>query len=110
MATAEQVKALVKSYSEGDGDQFLSVAMQIASHAARGGKTRLAHELRNLVDEAKKRRAAGPIAKAVPIARPSGELAGLLSVSYPKTQLSGNMAFQRGESFFLSVLLDAVKR
>lgn len=88
MATAEQVKALLKSYSEGDGDHFLSVAMQIAAHAARGGKGKLAQELRDLVDEIKERQAAGKVGGAVPIARPSGELAGLLSVSYPKTRLS----------------------
>lgn len=84
MATAEQVKALLKSYSEGDGDHFLSVAMQIASHAARTGKGTLAQEIRNLVDEVKRRQHAGKIGGAVPIARPTGELAGLLSVSYPK--------------------------
>ena len=54
MATAEQIKALVRSYTEGDEDRFLSVAMQIASHAARTGKERLAKDLRDLVDDAKK--------------------------------------------------------
>lgn len=88
MATAEQVKALLKSFSAGDSEHFLSVAMQIASHAARSGKGKLAQELRDLVDEIKKQQASGRIGKAVPIARPSGELAGLLSVSYPNTVLS----------------------
>lgn len=88
MATAEQVKALLKSYSEGDGNHFLSVATQIAAHAARRGRGKLAQELRDLVDGIKEHQAAGRIGGAVPIARPSGELAGLLSVSYPKTRLS----------------------
>jgi hypothetical protein len=88
MATAEQVKALLKSYSEGDADHFLSVAMQMAAHAARSGKGKLAQDLRDLVDEIKKRQATGKISGAVPIARPTGELAGLLAVSYPKTRLT----------------------
>lgn len=87
MATAEQVKALLKSYSEGDGDHFLTVAVQIAAHTARSGKGKLAQELRDLVDEIKRKQSAGKIGGSVPIARPAGELAGLLSVSYPKTTL-----------------------
>jgi SpoVK/Ycf46/Vps4 family AAA+-type ATPase len=88
MATAEQVKALLKSYSEGEGDHFVSVALQIAAHVARAGKGKLARELRDLVEEIKRKQAAGKISGAVPIARPTGELAGLLAVSYPKTRLS----------------------
>ena len=88
MATAEQVKALLKSYSEGNGEHFVSVALQIAAHVARTGKGKLAQELRDLVDEIKRKQAAGKVGGAVPIARPTGELAGLLSASYPKTRLS----------------------
>ena len=88
MATADQVKALLRSYSEGNSDHFVSVALQIAARAARGGKGMLARELRDLVDEIKHREAAGKIGGAVPIARPTGELAGLLTVTYPKTRLS----------------------
>ena len=38
MATAEQLRALVQSYTAGDQNRFMSVAMQIAAHAARTGK------------------------------------------------------------------------
>jgi SpoVK/Ycf46/Vps4 family AAA+-type ATPase len=88
MATAQQVKALLKSYSEGDAEHFVSVALQIAAHAARSGKGHLAQELRNLVDGIKQRQESGKIGGAVPIARPKGELAGLLVATYPKTHLS----------------------
>ena len=88
MATAEQVKALLKSYSVGDSEHFVSVALQIAARAARSGKGKLAQELRDLVDEIKSRQASGKVGGAVPIARPTGELAGLLTVTYPKTRLS----------------------
>lgn len=88
MATAEQLKALLRSYVEGDGDQFLTVSMQVAADAARRGKAKLAGELRELIDEAK-RRAAQPVRRpSVPIARPAGELAELVSAAYPKTRLA----------------------
>ncbi len=88
MATAQQVKALLRSYSEGDAEHFVSVALQIAAHAARSGKGHLAQELRDLVDGIKQKQQSGRIGGAVPIARPKGELAGLLAVTYPKTRLS----------------------
>jgi len=88
MATAQQVKALLRSYSEGDAEHFVSVALQIAAHAARTGKGQLAQELRDLVDGIKQKQQSGKIGGSLPIARPKGELAGLLSVTYPKTRLS----------------------
>jgi SpoVK/Ycf46/Vps4 family AAA+-type ATPase len=88
MATAAQIKSLLRSYSEADGDRFVSVALQIAAHSARKGDAKLAQELRDLVDEIKRQQSAGRITGAVPIARPTGELAGILAVSYPKTKLS----------------------
>ncbi len=88
MATAQQVKALLRSYSEGDAEHFVSVALQIAAHAARSGKGRLAQELRDLVDGIKEKQQSGKVGGAVPIARPKGELAGLLSATYPNTRLS----------------------
>ena len=38
MATADQLKALLKSYADGDDDRFLAVSMQVASHAAHKGR------------------------------------------------------------------------
>ncbi|ADO75399.1 AAA ATPase [Stigmatella aurantiaca DW4/3-1] len=55
MATAEQLKALVRSCAEGDQAQFLSVAMQVAAHAAKQGHSKLAQELRSLVDQVRTR-------------------------------------------------------
>ena len=88
MATADQVKALLKSYSEGNREHFASVALQIAADAARGGKGQLAQQLRDLVDDIKRKQAMGKIIGAVPLARPTGELASLLAVSYPQTRIS----------------------
>jgi SpoVK/Ycf46/Vps4 family AAA+-type ATPase len=88
MASAEQVRALLKSYSEGSGDRFASIALQIAADVARSGKGQLAQELRDLVDRIKQRQSEGRIGGSVPIARPSGDLAALLVASYPQTRLS----------------------
>ena len=95
MATSEQVKALLKSYGEGNGEHFASVALQIAADAARGGKGQLAQQLRDLVDEIKRKQSAGKIGGTVPIARPTGELASLLAASYPQTHLSEMVLFRR---------------
>lgn len=88
MATAEQLKAMLRSYVEGDGERFLTVSMQIAAHAARKGQDKLARELRELIDEAKVKAAAPPTSRAVPIARLPGDLGDLIAASYPKTRLT----------------------
>ena len=87
MASAEQIKALLKSHVAGDDERFRAVSLQIAAHSARSGDTQLAHELRLLVDEARRTPAPAGIPRAVPIARPAGELAGLVTASYPSTRL-----------------------
>lgn len=90
MASAIQLKALLKSHLEGDEQRFYSVALQLAAHEARVGHGQLADEIRKLVDEAKRRRSVQPLIddSAIPISRPRGELAGILAVSYPKKRLS----------------------
>lgn len=89
MASAEQLKALLKSHIEGDEDRFLSIAMQVAAHEAKLGHGKLAEELRDMIDIAKSRsQYVSGSGKLVPLNKPRGELAGLLSVSYPQTRLS----------------------
>lgn len=88
MATAQQLKALLHSYSEADGEMFVSVALQIAAHEARTGKAKFASEIKRLVDEIKEKQRSSKVGGAVPIARPSGDLASLLSATYPRTRLS----------------------
>ena len=93
MASAEQIKALLKSHLEGDDDRFFSVAMQVAAHEARVGHGKLAEELRAIIDKAKSRYAVRPgIGRVpgapVPIGRPRGELAELLEAFYPRTRLA----------------------
>lgn len=89
MANAEQLKALVKSHIEGDDRHFYSVAMQVAAREAKLGHGKLAEELRDMIDAAKARVSPNDsLGKLVPLARPRGELANLLTVSYPKNHLA----------------------
>lgn len=87
MANGDQLKALLRSHAEGDDRHFYSIAMQMAAHEAKQGHGKLAEELRELIDAAKALRSIGGGDRAIPIARPKGELAGLLNVSYPSRRL-----------------------
>ena len=84
--TADHFKALVRRHMEGDDDGFYSVALQVAARAAREGKNRFAQDLRELIDSAKGARAATAL-RPVPMVQPRGELAGLMTVSYPDVSL-----------------------
>jgi len=86
MPSADQVKALISSLTEGDEAHFYSIAMQIAAHEARMGHGKLAEEIRALIDKAKAR-VRLPSKEPIPLARPRGEVAELLSVSYPNVRL-----------------------
>jgi SpoVK/Ycf46/Vps4 family AAA+-type ATPase len=89
MASAEQLKALLKSHVEGDDSRFFAVAMQLAAHEAKLGHGKLAQELRELIDRAKARGNIDSLSKkSIPIVQPRGELSSLLSVSYPKLRLA----------------------
>ena len=89
MSTARHVIALLKSHLQGDDKEFLSVAMQAAAHEARLGHGAIAQQLRDLIDEAKRRSAA---AQSRPgqliVLEPRGELASLLAVQTPSLRLA----------------------
>jgi SpoVK/Ycf46/Vps4 family AAA+-type ATPase len=91
MANADQIKALIRSHADGDDTRFYAVAMQMAAQAARKGQGRFAQQLRELVDRVKAQAKTAEISrgiKPIPMAQPRGELAGLLTVSYPKDRLA----------------------
>jgi SpoVK/Ycf46/Vps4 family AAA+-type ATPase len=87
MATADQLKALVRSHADHDDTRFYSVALQVAAHAARSGQSHFAQELRDLVDTLRRETPTGN-GRPVPVTQPRGELAALLSVSYPQTRMA----------------------
>ncbi len=85
MASSEQLKALVSSHIEKDNDRFLSLTLQVAAHEARSGHGRLAQELRDIVEQAKK-----VSIKNLPISIAKGvkDTNGLLFTSHPKEKLN----------------------
>lgn len=54
MPTAEQLKSLIRSHFSHDQDRFLTIALQVAAHEAQQGHGALAHEIRDLLDKARK--------------------------------------------------------
>lgn len=91
MMTTQQILALLNSHIEGDEDQFLSVALQIAAQQAREGKPDDAEKLKLLVQKARDQRRLGAPAGGqtpIPMARPRAELKGLVESTYPKTTLA----------------------
>ena len=84
VASADQVKALVRSHMDGDDDHFYAVAMQVAAREARRGHGKLAEQLRSLIDESKSKRGLTP---PLQIGHPHGELASILEARYPQDRL-----------------------
>ena len=89
MSAARHMIALLKSHLEGDDKEFLSVAMQAAAHEARLGHVAVAQQLRDLIDESKRRSSAvGSRSGQLVVLEPRGELASLLSVQTPAIRFS----------------------
>jgi SpoVK/Ycf46/Vps4 family AAA+-type ATPase len=84
MASSEQIKALLLSHLERDEERFLSIALQVAAHEARSGHGKLAQELRDIVQKARRPASAG---LAVPIAKALKDSSGLLYATTPKLRL-----------------------
>jgi SpoVK/Ycf46/Vps4 family AAA+-type ATPase len=82
--SGDHIKALVRSHASGDDDSFYAVAMQVAARAARQGHNRLAEDLKRTIDASRRK----PVVRGVtPIAQPRGELADLVTASFPEVGL-----------------------
>ncbi len=80
MATAEQIKALLKSHAERDEQRFFSVALQVAAKEARQGHHKLAADIKAMVERSQ-RSGSLSVAGGKPtplVQQPKGELKGLL--------------------------------
>jgi len=90
MASADQIKALLRSFVDRDDAQFLSIAMQVAAYEAKRGHGKLAEEIKEMIDAAKNQRAGRELVgrDPTPISKPRGELANLVAVSYPRDTLA----------------------
>lgn len=84
MATADQIKSLIRSYAAEDRERFYSIALQVAAHEAKKGHTNLAHEIREIID-ASKSSIKQVTSNVIPI---SPELKGLLTSESADVPLS----------------------
>jgi len=85
MASSEQLKALLKSHVSGDRERFLSIALQVAAHEARIGHGKLALELRDIVEKAKKQ---SKTVTPVSISKGFKDVTGLLYATTPQVRLA----------------------
>lgn len=53
MATAEQLKALIRAHFDDNNEKFKTVALQIAAHKAKIGHTSCARDIKNIVQNVK---------------------------------------------------------
>lgn len=89
MAAADQIKALIQSYGNGDDTHFFTIAMQIAAAEARKGNSNFAEELKKIIDKAKivKQGAIGLI-KTMPVNAAQKELDDLFELVHSKVKLT----------------------
>lgn len=88
MASAQQLIGLIKSHAEGNQDRFFDLAMQLAAAEEQKGHRRLAEQLRQWAEAGQKPGRGPDQLKPTPITTPRGNLAGLLSATYPTTRLN----------------------
>lgn len=87
MAAAEQIKSLIKSFSEGDDSRFYATAMQIAAAEARKGHQELAVELKKLIKDSKKSKLDLGKLRNLPVNAAQKELNDLLELTRPDESL-----------------------
>jgi SpoVK/Ycf46/Vps4 family AAA+-type ATPase len=111
MSTARQLIALLKTHVRGDEQEFLSIALEMAAREARVGHTVVADQIRQLVDEARKRNAHfHKKTGSVVVLQPRAELASLVSIQNPDTRLSNMVLPAALETRLRRVLLEHRQR
>jgi SpoVK/Ycf46/Vps4 family AAA+-type ATPase len=85
LAAAEKIKALLQSFGDEDDTRFYTTAMQIAAAEAKKGHTKLAEELKHLIEKIKTKRKVGSVSKTriLPVNEAQKELKDLLEVFRP---------------------------
>lgn len=105
--SAQHVMALLKSLIEGDSQQVYSTALQVAAHEAKRGHSKVAKQLRDLVDKGRSKESAiQHSAGTVLLAQPRGDLAQLLTVDYPSVRLSSMILSKEFRSRLERVLIE----
>jgi len=63
LATAEQIKSLIRSHLSEDDERFYTLALQVAAHEAQQGHGELAHDIRDIVDKSRRSRGGNVLLK-----------------------------------------------
>jgi SpoVK/Ycf46/Vps4 family AAA+-type ATPase len=110
--SAKQIVALLNSHVEGNEELFLSIALQAAAQAARSGSKQDAETLKRLVQKARdqRRQPTNVAPTPIPLARPKGELQGLVESAYPKVTLSSMVLSDDVEVRLTRLLLEQRER
>jgi SpoVK/Ycf46/Vps4 family AAA+-type ATPase len=90
MATAEQIKALLRTHADRDDQRFYSIALQVAAQEARQGHHKLAGDIKAMVERSQKATSLG-LADTKPtrlVQQPKGDLKGLLDLTYSSVRSS----------------------
>ena len=58
MATAAQIKSLIRSRFSDNQEHFYTIALQVAAHESRQGHSALAHDIRDIIDTERKKKGA----------------------------------------------------
>lgn len=82
MATAEQIKALLRSHLSDDSERFYTLALQVAAHEAQQGHGALAHDIREIVDKSRRAKGGNVLIKF------PQELVGMVLLEQPSLPLS----------------------
>lgn len=113
MAASEQIKTLIKSFSEGDDDRFYATAMQIAAAEARKGNIDFAEELKKLIKNSKLGKASNLIEeqaiKRLPVNAAQKELNDLLELIHPNVRLN-DMVLDKNLKLSITRILDEQRK
>lgn len=63
MATAEQIKSLIRSHIGDDDERFYTLALQLAAHEAKQGHGALAHDIREIIQKSRRARGGNKLIK-----------------------------------------------
>lgn len=95
MASAEQIKSLIKAHMEHDDERFKTAALRIAASEAKQGHTSLAREITSLVSDSTKTRA-----RIINLANKDN----LFLVAFPETRLDDLVVSEELHSKILRII------
>jgi SpoVK/Ycf46/Vps4 family AAA+-type ATPase len=86
--SVQHILELLDSHLAGDEERLLSVALMAAAAEARAGRAEDAKALKAAVQKVRNHGGSGSAITPIPLARPKGELQGIVASSYPRLNLS----------------------